>query len=291
MKGLAPVKSAAPGARAFTLVELLVVVTLIVILIAMLAPALDQAMEATLRAKCATQLRIVHQQVTEYTSQNRGVYFICRLRSVQHGISNGHHQYYSQPGDDQVNWIDAAMTVGLAVNDPSRPGGYYHQTVSGVSLPVDPNESIWPAPIWDCPSGSPDRERFSVKYQSLVLGYQYFGGITLWSSPFDGTRESRAPVRVQDTNGSWVLAADRVHYSGGRWIPNHRRADGGRLPAGGNQVYINGSVEWVDFFDMALIHSWDNNPNEFHLFKQNDVGPNGLSPNAQAEEIAEQFPG
>ena len=42
--------------QAFTLIELLVAVTLIVVLLALLAPALDKAMEAAVRVKCAGNL-------------------------------------------------------------------------------------------------------------------------------------------------------------------------------------------------------------------------------------------
>ena len=43
--------------RAFTLVELLVVITIIVILLTMLTPAVDKAMEMAKRAVCGTNLR------------------------------------------------------------------------------------------------------------------------------------------------------------------------------------------------------------------------------------------
>lgn len=275
---------------AFTIVELLVVITIIVILLAMLAPALDKAMESALRVKCASQLRVIHQRSSDYALANRGYYFICRMRSVQHAISNGWHRHYSKPGDDQTDWIGAAMAAGLAVNDPTRPGGYRRQLISGVSAPTDPDESIWPDPVWRCPSVQVGEE-FSAKHQSLVLGYQYFGGILEWSSPYDGNRASRAPIKIQNSSGAWAFAADRMHMWSGRWTGNHRSEPDSKLLAGGNQVYVDGSVAWESFWDMALIHSWDNNPNEFHLFRQADVGPGGLSPNAQAEEIAEQYPG
>jgi len=281
--------------RAFTLVELLAVIGIIAMLLAMLVPALDGAMEAAQRAKCATQLRIVHQQATEYATQNKGLYFICRYRAVQHSISNQENKDYSQPGDDQVDWIKAAMTVGLAVNDPTRPGGYRSGSVPGIALPVG-TESIWASPLWDCPStGTRSSYRNDLEVtESLVLQYQYFGGITKWSSPLEKpmNRDSQAPVRMNDTRPDWALAADRMNYSSNNgWRPNHGNRAGGKLPVGGNQVFLNGSVWWIDFMDMALIHSWHNSTSEFHLFQQNDVGPAGLSPNARAPQVARQWPG
>lgn len=60
--------------RAFTLVELLVVVTLITVLVSMLTPAVERAMYHANLAKCASNLKTIASAGTLYASDNHGRY-------------------------------------------------------------------------------------------------------------------------------------------------------------------------------------------------------------------------
>ena len=60
--------------RAFTIVELLVVVTIIVVLLALLAPAMDQAVYQAELATCGAQKDVVAGAVLTYAAENKRVY-------------------------------------------------------------------------------------------------------------------------------------------------------------------------------------------------------------------------
>lgn len=256
--------------RGFTLIELLGVVTIIVVLLALIAPALDRAVEAAQRVKCASQLKIIHTSSRIYADANRGTFFISRYRAAPHGFNaiapfdgdkNDGEDARALPGDMDVDWIEALYTVGLTVG-PKKT----------MSDAISTRTYRDPAPVWNCPSTA-QKSVPSTEYKCISVRYQYFGGHHQWYNLTDKLRESRSPVKVSRSEGHWVLATDYT-MKPGAWNANHMDSER-RRAAGGNQVCVDGSVEWVDLDRMAFITGWAATQPVF--FWQSDLGPEGIA--------------
>jgi prepilin-type N-terminal cleavage/methylation domain-containing protein/prepilin-type processing-associated H-X9-DG protein len=77
------------GKRAFTLVELLVVIGIIAILIAMLLPALSRAKQQSNSTVCKSNLRTLGQMLRIYESENKGFLYPVRGKVTDPGSPTG----------------------------------------------------------------------------------------------------------------------------------------------------------------------------------------------------------
>jgi prepilin-type N-terminal cleavage/methylation domain-containing protein/prepilin-type processing-associated H-X9-DG protein len=119
--------------RAFSLVELLVVLGIIAILISLLLPAMGRARESARTVQCASQLRQVGQAFHIYAANNQGLLPAWSFR----------HEYPNDP----------------YVGDPNAPDW------SGPGWPVLLERSLGQKPdgaVWTCPA-FPGREK-SITY-------------------------------------------------------------------------------------------------------------------------------
>ncbi len=110
--GSCSLDGATPGKkRAFTLVELLVVIGIIAVLIGILLPVLGRAREAANTVKCAANLRSIGQGFALYLAQNKQVYPTAYVYTVPAMFNqsssatwDGRQDHYPQPDYGYTHW-------------------------------------------------------------------------------------------------------------------------------------------------------------------------------------------
>ena len=241
---------------AFTLIELLVVIAIIAILAAMLLPALAAAKARAKKTSCLNNLRQIAVGMTIYAGDNMD--FVLPARN-----SNGANLPTYDPGP----------YVQCALNLPAAEGS------KELGLSVMQTNSI---SIWACPSLASGMPVYAAVYQQWSITYQYFGGIAYWYNPdylWPGNGiKGYSPVKLGSSKPVWVLAADGVAYNATEnsgWgspgnIPHQRPNQ--QFPDGGNQVYCDGSANWVKWENLIFLNSWGNGGWSLYAY-QSDLPP------------------
>ncbi len=108
------------GRRAFTLVELLVVISIIGVLIALVMPAMSRAREAAIRTQCSSNIRQL------------------QMAQVAYATANDDEILAAGDGTEQGSWIGSLMTYGAmpAVRRcPADRSAYFAEPIPGTNPP------------------------------------------------------------------------------------------------------------------------------------------------------------
>lgn len=187
--------------KAFTLIEMLVVVAIIALLIAILLPSLSKARELARQTTCSTHLRGIGQSCYIYQDANKGVF-----PTAPHRVNPA----TVVPDVDYIGNMGGGGTNGVDRDVPSLPGAMGTLTVS-------PTRSLWlmirsgetVPKNFLCPSSDDTADPtvdVSTYFDFIGFGASSYG----YQIPYDDVNPCKPSA---DVDPRMVLAADRGPWS------------------------------------------------------------------------------
>jgi len=211
--------------RAFTLVELLVVIGIIAVLVAVLLPALQAARRQAAAVKCATQLREIGNAYQMYAMENKGYYPPSQIQMAGAAKYNIDGIDYPVPsstlGAYWFTFLAKYVTkskVGEASGSSAMDAAIARQSV-----------------FWGCPNWDGHRTGAAGGINRVQLGY----GATYWPDASPTNPADRADGYPLSARSSFIQGwrQNFNNFTGRWWKQKTYRLNGANQALGGDSRF------------------------------------------------------
>ncbi len=194
--------------RAFTLLEVLVVVAILAVLVAILAPSLERARSQSKATQCLSNMRQLAYGWNMYSDDNRDI------------MMPGRHCYEGASFTDPVNWLDIGNGRKYCPRGFAVLGRYLRTFAFKKPSTTDDRQDYDASPVYQC-SAAPtwvDERNYCYGYNHQFLGNNRRKSET---SPFYNFPRNRSRLKVPDGTvvfgdslgtAAGVAQADRLPY-------------------------------------------------------------------------------
>lgn len=256
---------------AFTIVELLVVISIVVLLIALLLPALAQAKHMALRVECASNLRSLGLGCKEYAQEFAGRYPAVAGLGFRLNNAGGYYDPYGFWPFGNMCGTNLSPAITPPGNGPFYTYGQYApwglgllystQTVKTPTTYYCPEGNVFTPSDTSIYIGSLGQTGGPSDYFTVYLGYcyyyqraeaNYWGGGSALVNPTTQQYQKSLSVppgfaQTQISDPGTILASDIMVSppTSAKWYSysNHFGQNGIN---GGNVLYNDGSVSWIN---------------------------------------------